>query len=552
MSSQSLAFYLKYRPQTLDGLIGQESVKKTLLSAFQSGKLSHAYLFVGPRGTGKTSTARILAKMVNCERSTVYSLQSTAEDGRRKTEDGIPCNKCNFCISITDGSFLDLIEIDAASNRGIEDIRSLRERIKLSPSGGKKKVYIIDEVHMLTPEAFNALLKTLEEPPAHALFILATTEVQKLPQTILSRVQRLDFRLATSDEIIQALERIAKEEKLNIDKETLKLLAKKAEGSFRDGIKVLDQVSVSEKVTVEMVGQLLSSSQFEETVKLLTFLAEKKVTESLKDITEKRDVGIDIKEFNLSLMDILRSLMLIKSDLGLVLVKTEYSEEKYQQLEELAGKFTLAQIIRNLNILQSAFEKLKTTSIPSLPLEIAIVEICSSLETQQFRDSASQRVSGSENSDISGVKESFALDHQITSSAPTRTIRYTETPISADTQESPDIIKIKEKWNFVLETIRPYNFSLEALLRSVAIAECSNISVVLEVPYSFHQRILEAPKNRDLLESILSEILGRSIKVTTVLGQRPPQKEDVANIEVAADDEIIRIASEIFSSDSVN
>ncbi len=186
------AFYLKYRPQSLSDLIGQETVKKTLLSSFANNKLSHAYLFVGPRGTGKTSTARILAKMVNCE----------SKDG--------PCNKCSICTSITNGSNLDLIEIDAASNRGIEDIRSLKETIKLAPSGNQKQVYIIDEVHMLTQEAFNALLKTLEEPPAHALFILATTEGGKIPQTILSRVQRLDFKLANQQEISQALEKIIK------------------------------------------------------------------------------------------------------------------------------------------------------------------------------------------------------------------------------------------------------------------------------------------------------------------------------------------------------
>jgi DNA polymerase-3 subunit gamma/tau len=207
MSSQ--AFYLKYRPQSLDDLVGQEIVKKTLLQSFTQNRLSHAYLFAGPRGSGKTSTARILAKMVNCEDKTP------------------PCNKCEICLSITDGSNLDLIEIDAASNRGIEDIRLLREKIKLSPSFSKKKVYIIDEVHMLTSEAFNALLKTLEEPPSHALFILATTDAQKLPQTILSRVQKLDFKLASKEELSIALKNIVDKEKIQIDEESINLIVKK-------------------------------------------------------------------------------------------------------------------------------------------------------------------------------------------------------------------------------------------------------------------------------------------------------------------------------------
>jgi DNA polymerase-3 subunit gamma/tau len=175
-----MVFYRKYRPQSLDDVVGQEAVKKTLLSSFESGKLAHAYLFCGPRGVGKTSTARILAKMVNCQAKPA------------------PCNTCEICTSITDGSALDLIEIDAASNRGIDDIRALRETIKLAPSICQKKVYIIDEVHMLSNEAFNALLKTLEEPPSHALFILATTETQKIPATILSRVQKLEFKMATN------------------------------------------------------------------------------------------------------------------------------------------------------------------------------------------------------------------------------------------------------------------------------------------------------------------------------------------------------------------
>ena len=221
-----MVYYRKYRPQTLDEIIGQEHIKNALKKAHESNRLSHAYLFAGPKGSGKTSTARILAKMINCEV-------------------GGPCNKCSTCLSITDGSNLDLIEIDAASNRGIDDIRELREKIKLAPTSSKKKVYIIDEVHMLTTEAFNALLKTLEEPPSHVLFILATTDPHKIPQTILSRVQRFDFQAAKEEEIIEYLKNVIKIEKLKISDEALNLIAKKSEGSFRDGLKILDQLSNS-------------------------------------------------------------------------------------------------------------------------------------------------------------------------------------------------------------------------------------------------------------------------------------------------------------------
>lgn len=502
-----MTFYLKYRPQTLDEIIGQDQVKKTLSSAYQNNKLSHAYLFVGPRGTGKTSTARILAKMVNCE-----SQESS----------DYPCNKCTTCLSITDGSNLDLIEIDAASNRGIEDIRSLRERIKLAPTSSRKKVYIIDEVHMLTPEAFNALLKTLEEPPSHVLFILATTELGKIPATILSRVQRLDFKLATPDELHKVLEKIAKEEKIDIEKEASEILIRKAEGSFRDVVKLLDQVASSGKITPISLQEDLRSIQFEDAVDFLTSLSQKKLSETLGKIAKVMEVGVDIKDFTNFLMELQRDLMLIKNGLGEQLVKGKWSEERYQKLVKLQEEFTGSQLMGNLQLLQDSLEKLKFTSILSLPLELVVVEICT---TSSVIPSGSEE-SHEEKLDVRSEK--------------------------LDKSDSTDILKIKEKWTFILETIRPYNFSLEALLRSASITECTDSTVVMEVPYSFHQRILDAPKNRDLLEGILSDVLGRAVKVSTILGTRPAKREDIANIEVAADDEIIRIASEIFNSEPSN
>lgn len=498
-------FYLKYRPQVLDDLIGQTSVKNVLFSAFQNEKLSHAYLFVGPRGTGKTSTARILAKMVNCS--------------AKQSE--IPCNKCSICTSITDGSNLDLIEIDAASNRGIEDIRALRETIRLSPSGGRKKVYIIDEVHMLTTEAFNALLKTLEEPPLHALFILATTEVSKIPQTIASRVQRLDFNLATKNELREALEKIIKVEKIDIESEAIDLIIKKADGSFRDGVKLLDQFSSQEKkITEKDVLNNLKSFGFEEILNLIKILNTHNVSESLLGVSKLLTGGIEVKELILSLMDLMRDMMLISNNLGVQLVEPKYTSDKYVLIVELTSQFTVKDLAADLNILHEALTKLKFVSIQSLPLELAIVEIC-------------------------GVEEEIKIVREI--KVEKEEIKFQPPPSNSDT--SDDILKLKEKWNFVLETIRPYNFSLEVLLRSVNISECNQELIIIEVPYSFHQRILEAPKNRDILESILSDILGRNIKVSTVLGNRPSKREDIANFEVAADDEIIRAAAEIFNSE---
>lgn len=559
----SLAYYLKYRPQSLAELIGQESVKKTLLSSFKSNKLSHAYLFVGPRGTGKTSTARILAKMVNCE-------------ANNEVDNDVPCNKCSTCLSITDGSNLDLIEIDAASNRGIEDIRSLRDKIKLSPTKAKKKVYIVDEVHMLTTEAFNALLKTLEEPPQHALFILATTEGAKIPATILSRVQKLDFELATTEELLEALEKIAKAEKIDITQEALKILVKKSDGSFRDGVKLLDQLaSVGEKITAEILNDSLKSTSFENILNLVIILASKDAKEGLLNIGKQLKEGADTKDIILSLMDALRSLILIKNNVGEVLVKPQLTEDKYQSLVEVSQSFHLSDLIKSLDILQNSLEKLKFSSIVSLPLELAIVEICQdnlivSSPTNNPENHNQNPVTSSQNikqsikeekeqkQDVKLTAEESAIEELTSEKSVKLEIIKTELVIEkADDQSkasssNEDILKLKEKWNLILETVRPVNFSLEALLRSINVLECTANTVIIEAPYSFHQRILEAPKNRDLLEGVFSDVLGRSVRISTVLGSRPQRKADIANIEVAQDDEIIRAAAEIFNSDTVN
>ncbi len=472
----NMALYLKYRPQSLDELIGQEHVKKTLLGAFESGKLAHAYLFVGPRGTGKTSTARILAKMVNCE-------------GKK-----VPCNECAVCVSITDGSNLDLIEIDAASNRGIDDIRSLRENIKLSPSSCKKKVYIIDEVHMLTTEAFNALLKTLEEPPAHVLFILATTEVAKVPQTILSRVQKLDFKLANAAELTQALENIAVKEKIELEGDAVKMLVSKAEGSFRDGVKLLDQVSSGKsKVSEQEVLRDLSGVLSLDLAKLLELISGHDMKGAINFLHQLVSNGSDPRAITVALIGALRERTLSKIN----------SDER-DGLMEISGA---------INALHSSLEKLKYTPIASLPLELAIIEISQDLKLEV----GSSRV---------------------------------ENQTSSDDVVSVDVASLQEKWNFVLESIKPYNFSLEALLRLVKILECNAGRVVLEAPYSFHQRILEAPKSRDLLESVLSEVLGKPTKVSCVVASAPLRSEDVLSVGIAADDEIIKAASEIFSLES--
>jgi DNA polymerase-3 subunit gamma/tau len=358
-----MVFYRKYRPQSLQELIGQTQISQTLQKAFQADKLSHAYLFCGPRGTGKTSTARILAKMINCE--------TTPAEGVV-----IPCNACSACTSITNGSNLDLIEIDAASNRGIDDIRDLKERIKLAPTQSKKKIYIIDEVHMLTTEAFNALLKTLEEPPAHVVFIMATTEIQKLPQTILSRVQRMDFKLASIDDLTQAMERVVKEEKLTAEPEALKLIAKIADGSFRDCLKLLDQIaSKGEAITLKSVEEGLKSSSFQDILDLVGAIKTKENSRALGIIRNQSEKGINIKEFSTQVLEVLRGLLLIQSQAGAA-VKDDLGEQYFDQLSTLANSWSKNDLIRIMHLIQNSLQQLKFTPIPTLPLEVAVVESC--------------------------------------------------------------------------------------------------------------------------------------------------------------------------------
>ncbi len=521
-----MVFYRKYRPQSLLELIGQTQISQTLEKAFIADRLSHAYLFCGPRGTGKTSTARILAKMINCEQP--------------KANSQIPCNQCASCLSITDGSNLDLIEIDAASNRGIDDIRELKERIKLAPTQATKKVYIIDEVHMLTTEAFNALLKTLEEPPAHVVFIMATTEVHKLPQTILSRVQRMDFKLATSEDLVQAMERVVKEEKLTAEPEALKLIARIAEGSFRDCLKLLDQIaSKGEAITLASVEAGLKSSNFQDLLDLIGAIKNKENSRALGIIRGQSERGINIKEFSTQLLEVLRGLLLIQSQAGAA-VKDEFGPLHFESLSTVASGWNKGELLKVITLVQNSLQQLKFTPIPTLPLELAVVESCLPPAPQQSY--VSQTVISVPPQTVPQVFQESTVQPSTTD-----TVENIST-LPSEVVSSDELNLLQDRWSYILETIRPDNYSLEALLKQAKILSCTDGMVCVEVPYAFHQRILETPRSRTLLESVLSDVLGKPARVTTRLGQRPLKIEELANVELAQDDEVVRIAAEIFNS----
>ena len=376
----SLVLYRKYRPQTFNEVIGQEHVVKTLINAISMGIISHAYLFAGPRGSGKTSIARLFAKAVNCKdrKPARIAMQSVAGG----EEDYEPCNKCDSCLEINLGNSMDLIEIDAASHRGIDDIRELRDGIRFSPAKSKYKVFIIDECHMLTKEAANALLKTLEEPPSHAIFILATTEVYKMIPTILSRCQRFDFRKLTLPEIIKRLEIIAAKEKVKIEKAALELIALNSGGSLRDAESLLDQVftfsGVGEtkgEIKAEEIKELLGIVETAQIIKFVDLLFAKKSSEAVGFLNELLDKGFDLQEFIKSSINYLRQALILKIG-GMEAISIGLTKEELQKLQRHAQSFTEQDLRKILNLFLDAENKIRFSPIPQLPIELAIVEFC--------------------------------------------------------------------------------------------------------------------------------------------------------------------------------
>lgn len=360
----SLAIYRKYRPTNFAEVVGQEYLVEIMKNTIKKDRFAHAYLFYGPRGTGKTTTARLIAKAVNCL------------DEKFLKEQGEPCNKCRACQEIGVGRAMDVVEIDAASNRGIDEIRGLKEGIRVVPSSLRRKVFIIDETHMLTKEAFNALLKILEEPPEHAMLILATTEYEKIPATISSRTQRFHLQKLTVQQIVNKLKKIVKNEQLAIAEDALELIAAAAEGGLRDAESLLDQVaSLTDQADLKSVESIIGRVGFRRVLDLFDYLMADDLKGSLKYVGQLTESGTNLSDLNKELIKYCRRAMALKlnPELGEVF-KNELTTEEYKKLEEQAARIDVPRQINLIKSLIRAFGEMRYSPFPQVPLEIALIE----------------------------------------------------------------------------------------------------------------------------------------------------------------------------------
>jgi DNA polymerase-3 subunit gamma/tau len=490
----SQALYRKWRPRQWDEVIGQAHIIQTLRNAVAADRVAHAYLFAGPRGTGKTTTARLLAKAVNCLDPDLAAR---------------PCGECEHCQSVNQGRFLDLIEIDAASNTSVEDVRDLRDKINFSPNQGRFKVYIIDEVHMLSTAAFNALLKTLEEPPSHAIFILATTEVHKIPATVLSRCQRHEFRRIPVTDIVSTLRTLADREGIEVETEAINLVARQSTGAMRDAISLLDQLSSSgKKITLEMAQNVLGTAASQSVLEVVDALLQGEAAKGLDVIHQALDAGSDPRQYARQVVDYLRSLLLVRMGNA---DQVEATPELRVQMARHAQAFDTAGLLGVIRAFNQASNEARGAWQPSLPLEMALVESLTRLLEATQVEPAEASVSSAQ-----------ATRPARKRSAPRRKVPAEEGEAPTEDEEEPEeetpanaeaAKLLQEKWKEILSLVRQQNPSTYGLINSSKSRTLKNGVLTLGFPSDLLKHKMEKEANLELVQEVLKQVFGEEITI---------------------------------------
>ena len=514
------ALYRKYRPLQWDKVVGQGHIVQTLTNAVRADRVGHAYLFAGPRGTGKTTVARIIAKAVNC-----------LDDDLSKR----PCNQCEYCKAVNENRFLDLIEIDAASNTSVEDVRDLRDKINFAPTQGKFKIYIIDEVHMLSTAAFNALLKTLEEPPPHAIFVLATTEIHKIPATVLSRCQRHEFRRVPVDEIVGQLKRIAAEEKMTVDDDALTLIARQSAGGMRDAISLLDQLSsTGDKIDLTLTQTVLGTAASQTVLDLVESVKDQKPAPAMDAIHTALDAGADPRSLARQIVDYLRGLMLIQMGNA---DQVEVTKDIKKKMAEHAGAFSMQDILRMMKAFNTAAVDTRGGWQPSLSLELAVAEVLAA-PAGASRDKEEQKTSKVKKSKpvVQTVEEK---PEKVTSTpipaakieSGKETAKRTKDTVSAEARaktESPaiNLANVVDAWRDIRSVIKPDHPGIEALLNSCKLLEVRGNELYLGFQSETVRALMDVEEKLEITRAAITEILGVDLFIKCIVthakGQLPP------------------------------